>query len=88
MIAVGGLAGAACVGSDPERWFSQDPAVVAGCVDICVSCPLQVRCLAGAVARGEQHGVWGGRTFHAITLRYPPVQAHRMVPSRPHPAWH
>ena len=30
--------------------------------DLCMDCPLAVRCAAYATAAGEQHGVWGGLT--------------------------
>ena len=29
----------------------------------CVECPVRAECLAGAVARGEPWGVWGGELF-------------------------
>jgi WhiB family redox-sensing transcriptional regulator len=29
---------------------------------VCSRCPVQVECLMYAVATGQQHGVWGGRT--------------------------
>lgn len=52
-----------CVGTDPEMWFSLDPMVVDSCLTVCASCPVRAVCLAGAVARREMWGVWGGRLF-------------------------
>ena len=34
-------------------------------VQVCDGCPAQLPCYAGAVARGEQHGIWGGVMFLA-----------------------
>ena len=54
---------AACAGTDGEAWFATDPATVALCQRICADCPLRSACLAGAVARDEQYGIWGGQVF-------------------------
>lgn len=40
-----------------------DPVGVAAARQLCARCPVQLRCLAGALARGEQLGVWGGWVF-------------------------
>lgn len=40
---------------------------------ICASCPVQVQCLAGALARREAEGVWAGTT---------PTERKRMVRKR------
>ena len=55
--------GPACAGTDTDTWFSTDRHDVAACVRICAGCPLRKACLAGAVARDEQWGIWGGRLF-------------------------
>ena len=52
-----------CAGTDGEAWFSTDRATVALCQRICAGCPLRTACLAGAMARDEQYGIWGGRLF-------------------------
>lgn len=62
---------AACRGADdPDLWFpinedarnQIDADRVARAKDICSACPARERCLAGALERREQHGVWGGLT--------------------------
>jgi Transcription factor WhiB len=53
----------ACLGTDPEAWFSTRRNVVVACVRICAGCPLRQACLAGALDRDEQFGVWGGVVF-------------------------
>lgn len=58
--------GAACAGADTElreAFFSTDPVQVAAARRVCGSCPVQLRCLAGALARDEPCGVWGGWLF-------------------------
>ena len=30
--------------------------------EICSTCPIQTSCLATALSRNEQHGIWGGHT--------------------------
>lgn len=52
-----------CAGTDGEAWFSTNPGTVALCQRICAGCPLRRACLAGALARDEQYGIWGGRLF-------------------------
>lgn len=46
--------------SDPDMWFSEHPAEVETAKQICRHCPVRGRCLAGALARREPWGVWGG----------------------------
>lgn len=53
-----------CQTHDPDLWFADAPAVVEFAKSLCVSCPAQQTCLAGAVERREQVGVWGGQIFH------------------------
>lgn len=54
---------AACVDADPEQFFSDDMTVVERAKALCRSCPVREQCLAGALQRGEPHGVWGGELF-------------------------
>lgn len=61
--------GAACAepGVDPA-WFYPPTSNTwrghyAKAVQVCRRCPIATRCLAGAIERGETHGVWGGRWF-------------------------
>jgi hypothetical protein len=35
----------------------------------CHQCPLRTACLAGALARAEPYGVWGGEIFHQGAIR-------------------
>lgn len=54
----------ACAGHPLDLWF---PVRHRGgdnhgrtAKSICRGCPIRVDCLTGAVARNEQHGIWGG----------------------------
>jgi hypothetical protein len=53
-------------GADPDAWFPEpdDAAAVAAAKALCALCPDRAACLAGALARDEPHGVWGGLTEH------------------------
>jgi len=44
----------------PDLWFAQDPVGVEAAKFLCGPCPLREACLAGALARAEPWGVWGG----------------------------
>lgn len=48
----------ACWGADPDMFFT--PARADEAKAVCARCEVRDACLAGARARGEQHGVWGG----------------------------
>jgi len=50
---------------DPELFFAETPADVEAAKAICVDCPIRETCLAGALARREPWGVWGGELFIA-----------------------
>lgn len=50
-----------CWTSDPDLWFAESPADVERAKALCVPCPLREACLAGALARREPWGVWGGQ---------------------------
>jgi WhiB family transcriptional regulator, redox-sensing transcriptional regulator len=47
-------------GSDPDLWFAEAPADVELAKGLCRGCPIRRQCLAGAIARVEPWGVWGG----------------------------
>ena len=49
-----------CRLSDPELFFAESPADVEQAKALCQPCPVRAACLAGALARGEPWGVWGG----------------------------
>lgn len=46
---------------DPELFFAESPADVELAKAMCGGCPIQSSCLAGAIARQEPWGVWGGQ---------------------------
>jgi WhiB family redox-sensing transcriptional regulator len=50
-----------CWSVDPELFFAESPAEVEQAKALCVGCPLQAECLAGALERREPWGVWGGQ---------------------------
>jgi WhiB family redox-sensing transcriptional regulator len=52
-----------CRREDPELWFAESPADLELAKSYCAQCPLQSACLAGALARREPWGVWGGELF-------------------------
>jgi WhiB family redox-sensing transcriptional regulator len=47
-------------GSFNQLFFSDDPLDIARAKAICSRCVMRESCLAGALARGEVWGVWGG----------------------------
>ena len=49
-----------CWTEDPDLFFAESPADVETAKALCVSCPLQARCLSEALERREPWGVWGG----------------------------
>jgi WhiB family redox-sensing transcriptional regulator len=46
--------------ADPDLFFAESPVNIAKAKEICRGCPAVEACLAGALARGEPWGVWGG----------------------------
>ena len=53
--------GGACMGADPELFFSDNIADINQAREICISCPLMAKCLDYATF-AEEFGVWGGAT--------------------------
>lgn len=53
--------GGACMGADPELFFSENIAEINQAREICVSCPLRAKCLDYA-SFAEEYGIWGGTT--------------------------
>lgn len=53
-----------CVGPQADLFFSEDAARVEHAKALCATCPSRMPCLAGALARREPWGVWGGELFH------------------------
>ena len=52
-----------CHEADPDLWFAETPADLEQAKTLCGSCPVRSECLAGALARQEPWGVWGGEIF-------------------------
>lgn len=50
---------------DPDLWFAENPQDLERAKTQCAECPIKAECLAGALARGEPWGVWGGEIFEA-----------------------
>jgi WhiB family transcriptional regulator, redox-sensing transcriptional regulator len=49
--------------TDPDLFFADAPEEVRRAKALCGACPVRPACLAGALERGEPHGVWGGALF-------------------------
>ena len=60
----GDLRGAACTTADPDLFFPEDGDTFSErrAKMLCAGCPVQAACLAGALARGEEYGIFGGLT--------------------------
>ncbi|TDP89054.1 WhiB family transcriptional regulator [Labedaea rhizosphaerae] len=52
-----------CRVGDPDLWFAETPADLERAKNLCADCPVRSECLAGALARHEPWGVWGGEIF-------------------------
>lgn len=70
------LPGAACAAADPDLFFGPARETVgdrrrreAKAITVCIGCPVRASCYAGAAARREAHGVWGGVSFEPADLR-------------------
>jgi WhiB family redox-sensing transcriptional regulator len=50
-------------GAFVELFFSEQLDDIARAKSICADCPVREACLAGALARREPWGVWGGQLF-------------------------
>lgn len=51
--------------TDMSLWFSTDPIERHDAAQQCRHCPLLLACMQDALARDEQHGVWGGIDMEA-----------------------
>lgn len=51
--------------ADDDPWFSTDQTERQYAARLCHRCPLLLACMKDALARDEQHGVWGGVDFEA-----------------------
>ena len=52
-----------CRSGDADLWFAEAPAELERAKYLCGDCPVRASCLAGALARRETWGVWGGEIF-------------------------
>lgn len=55
--------GLPCQVGDADLWFAESPAELEAAKNLCMQCPVREACLAGALARREPWGVWGGEIF-------------------------
>lgn len=59
----------ACRQHPADLWFAEAPEDLERAKAYCRPCPLADECLAGAVARSEQWGVWGGEILdHGVVV--------------------
>ncbi|WP_116051703.1 WhiB family transcriptional regulator [Amycolatopsis palatopharyngis] len=63
-----------CRSGDADLWFAESPAELERAKGFCADCPVRAACLAGALARREPWGVWGGEIFErgAVVARKRP----------------
>jgi WhiB family redox-sensing transcriptional regulator len=61
--ALTGADGLPCRNGDAELWFSETVGELEAAKALCAECPAKAACLAGAQARREPWGVWGGEIF-------------------------
>ncbi|NKQ59324.1 WhiB family transcriptional regulator [Amycolatopsis sp. K13G38] len=63
-----------CRSGDADLWFAEAPAELERAKRFCADCPVRQACLAGALARREPWGVWGGEIFErgAVVARKRP----------------
>jgi WhiB family redox-sensing transcriptional regulator len=52
-----------CRMGNADLWFAESPAELERAKRFCADCPMRAACLAGALARREPWGVWGGEIF-------------------------
>ncbi|ASO18595.1 WhiB family redox-sensing transcriptional regulator [Actinoalloteichus hoggarensis] len=57
-----------CRVQDPDLWFAESPGELQRAKQLCETCPIMAACLAGALARREPWGVWGGEIFERGTV--------------------
>lgn len=75
-----------CRSGDADLWFAESPAELERAKGLCADCPVREACLAGALARREPWGVWGGEIFErgAVVARKRPRGRPRKNPVAEH----
>lgn len=53
--------GLPCRSQEANLFFAESPSDVELAKELCLACPVQAECLAGALERREPWGVWGGQ---------------------------
>ena len=53
-------ADALCAQTDPEAFYPEKGGSTANAKRTCSACPVRAICRDTALARGEEHGIWGG----------------------------
>ena len=71
--------------AQPDLYFAESPRAVNAAKQLCADCPVRDACLAGAVERREEWGVWGGEVF--VHGRVVPFKRGRGRPPKSPPAW-
>jgi WhiB family transcriptional regulator, redox-sensing transcriptional regulator len=76
-----------CQVNDPDLWFAESPTDLERAKALCADCPVRAQCLAGALARHEPWGVWGGEIFERglVIPKKRPRGRPRKDESRPEP---
>ncbi|EHR49352.1 Transcription factor WhiB [Saccharomonospora marina XMU15] len=74
-----------CRSGEADLWFAEAPADLERAKHLCGDCPVRASCLAGALARREPWGVWGGEIFErgAVVARKRPRGRPRKNPIEP-----
>ena len=74
---------ALCREADPELFYPQARESAPQAKAICMGCQVRVQCLAAAIVAREQHGIWGGLTYHErLNLTRDLRRAGHAVPQR------
>jgi WhiB family redox-sensing transcriptional regulator len=77
---------ALCAQVDPELWFPEKgcTAQALAAKRICRRCPVKAPCLADALERHAQDGIWGGLTYYERLELGVPQPGRRLVSARAH----
>jgi WhiB family redox-sensing transcriptional regulator len=60
---------AACLGTDPELFFSMAEDDIEQARALCLACPVRLACAQWADNNGEQYGIWAGQDRSARRLQ-------------------